>query len=174
MDLRLLDLVAALARFRHVAHDAGKERPLRVADEDALEIDVIVSEKDLVRDLCLVLADHLHEVVLIHDARHRVADDICRILDAENLAGSLVDLLDLQLLADGDDAFRRDVDDLLGVGLGTLFHIWHAHADLSAALIDGDGLVAAGAVAAQAAVELIRRTEFAHFAQNPVNNRVWR
>lgn len=61
-----------------------------------------------------------------------------------------------------------------GVGLGTLFHIWHAHADLSAALIDGDGLVAAGAVAAQTAVELIRRAEFAHFAQDPVNNRVWR
>ena len=106
MDLRLLDLVAALARLGHVTHDAGKECPLRVADEDALEIDVVVSEKDLVRDLCLVLTDHLHEVVLIHDARHRISDDVRRILDAEDLAGSLVDLLDLQLLADGDDAFR--------------------------------------------------------------------
>ena len=86
MDLRLLDLVAALARFRHVTHDAGKERPLRIADKDALEIDVVVSEKDLVRDLCLVLTDHLHEVVLVHDARLKLADDL-RALLRDRLVG---------------------------------------------------------------------------------------
>ena len=174
MDLRLLDLVAALARLRHITHDAGEKRPLRVADENTLEVDVIISKEHLVRDLRLLLADHLHEIILIHNARDRIADDVRRILDAENLASRFVDLLDLQLFADSDNALRGDVDDLLGVGLCTLFHIWHAHADLSAALIDGDGLVAAGAVAAQTAVELIRRAEFAHFAQDPVNNRVWR
>ena len=84
--------------IRHITHDAGEKRPLRVADENTLEVDVIISKEHLVRDLRLLLADHLHEIILIHNARDRIADDVRRILDAEDLAGSLVDLLDLQLL----------------------------------------------------------------------------
>ena len=69
-----------------------------------------------------------------------------------------VDLLYLQRFVEDEDAVCRVVDDRIGEGFRLAEQVRQAHRDFGLALIDRNGLFAAGIVAAGAAVELLLGT----------------
>lgn len=89
-----------------------------------------------------------------------------RAAEIEHLAGGGVELLHLQRFVEDDDAVGRVFDDFIREVLGLFLQIGQAHRNLGLAVEHGDGLVAAGVVAAASAVQLVLGLVLAHLVQD--------
>ena len=81
--------------------------------------------------------------------------------DVEHLQRRAVELLNLQILVDDNDAAGHVIEYLIAEALGFVHDKGQTHAVVCFAAVDGDCLVAAGVVAAGAAVELVALCIFA-------------
>ena len=86
--------------------------------------------------------------------------------DPELLLGGQVALEDAHIPVHGDDAVGRHAQGHVGKGLGQVADVGHAHEKLGLFLIDRDGLLPAGGIAAGAAVELLVGRGLADFGQD--------
>lgn len=86
--------------------------------------------------------------------------------DAEQLHRLGVDVQDAEVVREQNDAVGRVLDDFVAHGFRPRAHIGEAHLDVGIAVQDGDCLVAAGGVAARAAVELVRGRVLARLGEH--------
>ena len=113
-----------------------------------------------------VAAEHPYKIELIQDAGNGIPHDVLPRADAEDVTGSLVDLLDPQIPAHGHDGVGGHIDDLVGIGLCLFLHVRQAHGNIRPAKKDRFCFFAASGVTADAAVQLVLRRVFAHTPQD--------
>src|SRR5699024_10963150 len=89
-----------------------------------------------------------------------------RAREAEALLRRAVELADVEVPVGDERDVGRGGEHDLGERLRALTHVRDAHGQLGLALIDGDGLLAAGVVAAHASVELLLGRLLAGLAQD--------
>ena len=87
-------------------------------------------------------------------------------LDAQKLFRLAVDLHDVQVVVQQNDAVGACLDDLVAHAFGALAHVRNAHIDVRVAVGDRPCLFHAGIVPAGAAVEHVRLGELARLCQN--------
>ncbi len=114
---------------------------------------------------------HVQIIGGVQQLHNGQAQNVVRRFQPEKRAGRHIDLLHTKLLVQNKNGVRRIVDDLAGEAFGLFLQKRQAHGKIGLALINGDGLIAAGGISAAAAVQLVLGRCFAHFGKDLADGR---
>ena len=150
----------------HIAHDADKNTVLLVENNGLLHIAVIFGKIDMLSRYAAPRVFHIHEHLRIQNADDRLSHDVRRTGNVHESQRRAVNLLNLQVFVQHDDAVRRIVDDVIREILRSVFEIRQTHRNFRFSLIDCHRLRTARIISAGTAVKLIRRLRFPHLTEN--------